>query len=113
MHGRNARGGREGTLNGLDEARMVVPATAAHGVRVGHGNAEKEEEEAAYSMTDQAKARSRPRRRHWRQSSLREEPVVAQLNCGYCVNATARSTPSRRIASRHSSVSGLAYLNAT
>lgn len=45
--------------------------------------------------------------------SLRLLPVVEQLYWGYCVNATARSTPSLRISSMQFSVNGLAYRNAT
>lgn len=48
-----------------------------------------------------------------RKSSLRLLPVVLQLYCGYCVNATARVTPSARMRASVAGVSGFAYRKAT
>ena len=48
-----------------------------------------------------------------RYSSFKLLPVVLQLYCGYCVNATARLTPSRLSSFAVSSVSGCAYRKAT
>ncbi len=53
--------------------------------------------------------------RHF-QSSFNELPVVEQLYCGYCVNATARPcfpNPSSNSLTYISSVKGSAYRNAT
>lgn len=58
------------------------------------------------SMTLQVNSRCRPVRLAARHSSLRLLPVVAQLNCGYCVNATARFTPSAFMAASACSLVG-------
>lgn len=44
--------------------------------------------------------------------SFKLEPVVEHEYCGYWLNATALVTPSLRICSRQSSVSGWTYRNA-
>ena len=57
-------------------------------------------------MTLQSKSPVMPTRLAARQSSFSELPVVAQLNCGYWVNATARVTPSAFICFSASSLNG-------